>query len=91
MTDAAPGDPLPLAGDMNSFAVGVLDLVEGAIVLTDADDEIKFWNATAEATYGWRRSEAIGQKVHELLDTVFLTPWMRSTVRWNAMGTGTAT
>lgn len=45
----------------------LLDLATEAIMVRDARGAIRFWNAGAEALYGWTREEAIGQNAHRLL------------------------
>lgn len=49
----------------------LLELASEAIMVRDADDIVRFWNAGAESLYGWRRDEAVGQDMHRLLHTVF--------------------
>jgi PAS domain S-box-containing protein len=52
----------------------LLDLSRDAISVVDMGLALTFWNAGAEALYGWTREEAIGKKCHELLQTVFPQP-----------------
>ena len=47
----------------------LLDLATEAIMVRDRDGIIHFWNAGAEAVYGWTREEAVGRNAHELLST----------------------
>lgn len=47
----------------------LLELASEAIMVRNAEGQIRFWNAGAEALYGWRREEAVGQSSHELLAT----------------------
>ncbi len=49
----------------------LLELASEAIIVRDLEGAIRFWNAGAEALYGWSREEAIGQDMHRLLKTVF--------------------
>jgi PAS domain S-box-containing protein len=49
----------------------LLELASEAIIVRDLDGAIHFWNSGAEALYGWRREEALGQDMHSLLETVF--------------------
>ena len=47
----------------------LLELASEAIMVCDLDGVVQLWNAGAEELYGWRRDEAIGKNVHELLRT----------------------
>lgn len=49
----------------------LLELATEAIIVRDLQGRIRFWNAGAEALYGWRREEVIGRNLHQLLWTVF--------------------
>jgi PAS domain S-box-containing protein len=52
----------------------LLDLATEAIIVRDLEGDIRYWNSGAEQVYGWRREEAMGQKLHALLQTVFPAP-----------------
>lgn len=45
----------------------LLELASDAIVVTDADDVIAFWNRGAEKIYGFTRAQAQGRRMGELL------------------------
>ena len=47
----------------------LLDLASEAIMVRDALGTILFWNAGAEALYGWSREEVMGKNAHELLSS----------------------
>lgn len=47
----------------------LLELASEAIMVRDALNTIHFWNAGAEALYGWSRQEALGKNAHTLLST----------------------
>jgi PAS domain S-box-containing protein len=49
----------------------LLELASEAIIVRDPEGAIRFWNAGAEALYGWNREEVIGQDMHRMLRTVF--------------------
>ncbi|MHB8111229.1 MAG: hybrid sensor histidine kinase/response regulator [Syntrophorhabdaceae bacterium] len=51
----------------------LLNLAHDAIIVRDMDDKIIFWNHGAEDMYGFKRNEAIGRVIHELLQTRFST------------------
>ncbi len=52
----------------------LLEIASEAIMVRDQDDLIQFWNAGAEALYGWRRDEVVGHNIHQVLHTVFPVP-----------------
>ncbi|MDI9368194.1 MAG: PAS domain S-box protein [Thermotogota bacterium] len=45
----------------------ILNEVGKAIVATDSNREITFWNKAAEELYGWKSEEVIGKKASEVL------------------------
>jgi PAS domain S-box-containing protein len=47
----------------------LLDLAHDAVILTDPDGTITYWNQGACRIYGWEKSQALGQKLHALLRT----------------------
>ena len=52
----------------------LLDLTRDTMFVRDTNDVITYWNRGAEEVYGWSRSEAIGRRSHELLQTEFPAP-----------------
>ncbi|HET7040673.1 MAG TPA: PAS domain S-box protein, partial [Gemmatimonadales bacterium] len=44
----------------------LLDKAQDAIVLRDLDDEIRYWNKSAERLYGWTAEEASGRRAAAL-------------------------
>jgi PAS domain S-box-containing protein len=49
----------------------LLDLATEAIIVRDLNGAIRFWNAGAEALYGWSRQDVLGSDLHQLLRTSF--------------------
>jgi PAS domain S-box-containing protein len=47
----------------------LIDLSPDAIIIKKPDDTITFWSLGAEKLYGYTKEEAIGQKIHSLLQT----------------------
>lgn len=47
----------------------LLEVASDAIILTDADGTITYWNQGAGRIYGWGKNEAVGQNLHALLRT----------------------
>ncbi|HEY3625935.1 MAG TPA: ATP-binding protein [Terracidiphilus sp.] len=52
----------------------LLELATEAIMVRDLGGALQFWNTGAEALYGWKREEVLGQEIHHLLQTIFPTP-----------------
>jgi PAS domain S-box-containing protein len=50
----------------------LINLANDAIIIANADRVITAWNGGAEKLYGWKESEAIGQVIHKLLNTISL-------------------
>jgi PAS domain S-box-containing protein len=49
----------------------LLEFASDAVVLTDAQGTITYWNSGASRIYGWESKEAVGQNLHALLRTEF--------------------
>ncbi|MEP6821812.1 MAG: ATP-binding protein [Chthoniobacterales bacterium] len=49
----------------------LLELARDGVILVDHAGVILSWNRGAERIYGWTRADAMGRKVHELLQTQF--------------------
>ena len=45
----------------------LLDQVRAAVIATDLQGTVTYWNHHAETLYGWSRDEALGQSIGELL------------------------
>jgi PAS domain S-box-containing protein len=52
----------------------LLDLTHDTIFVRDMDDVITYWNRGAQELFGYTAEQAIGQRAHELLRTVFPVP-----------------
>jgi PAS domain S-box-containing protein len=48
----------------------LLDAVGQAVIATDPDGHIFYWNPAAESMYGWTSSEALGRRVFELTPAI---------------------
>ena len=51
----------------NKFKADLLNTIGQAVLSTDNNGIINFWNKAAEEIYGWTSEEAIGKNVYELL------------------------
>jgi PAS domain S-box-containing protein len=49
----------------------LLELASEAIMVRDLKGVLQFWNAGAEALYGWKRDEVLGKNIHQVLCTRF--------------------
>lgn len=47
----------------------LLELATEAIIVRDVQGTLQFWNAGAEALYGWRRDDVLGKNIHKVLQT----------------------
>ena len=55
-----------LAEDQQRFQALLLSTVGDAVIATDTDGKINYWNAYAEQLYGWSAAEAVGANVLEI-------------------------
>ncbi|MET0321852.1 MAG: diguanylate cyclase [Duganella sp.] len=53
--------------DSEALISSILERAPDAVVSCAADGAITNWNAAAERTFGWRRSEAVGRNIVELI------------------------
>jgi PAS domain S-box-containing protein len=49
----------------------LLELCSEAVILTDAEGIVTYWNSGAVRVYGWENNEALGKNLHALLRTEF--------------------
>ena len=59
-----PRDPIATAALERSARM--LDALGQAVIATDLTGSVTYWNAQAEALYGWTAAEAVGRSVTEL-------------------------
>ena len=50
-----------------SLQARMLDSVGQAVIATDPDQTILFWNKTAVAMFGWSKEEVLGRKIDDIL------------------------
>ncbi|MEG3986354.1 PAS domain S-box protein [Microcoleus sp. S28C3] len=53
----------------------MLDLANDTIAVLDLNGAISYWNLGAKWLYGWRKSQAVGKNIHELLQTEWTQPF----------------
>lgn len=54
------------------FQAFVMNKVSSAVISTDVENRITYWNKGAEVLYGWKESEVLGKLVDEVCATEFL-------------------
>lgn len=55
------------ASDEVSFRARLLEAVEQAVIATDTQARILYWNQGAERLYGWRAEEVLGRNATEVI------------------------
>ncbi|MEX2529930.1 MAG: PAS domain S-box protein [Gemmatimonadota bacterium] len=50
----------------NQFQASLLDAVGQAVIATDLDGDITYWNRAAQELYGWSSTEALGRAIQDL-------------------------
>jgi PAS domain S-box-containing protein len=53
--------------DRLRFQASLLEEVQSAVIATDLENGVTYWNRAAESIYGWSSGEAVGQNLHALL------------------------
>ncbi len=66
--------------------LALIEMAHDAIIVRDMENRIVFWNRGAEQMYGWTKEEAVGQVVHELLQTRYPLP--KAEIRQSVMQSG---
>ena len=54
------------------FQAHLLDIIGQAVIATDHDGLVTFWNHAAEEMYGWSAAEALGRPIRNLLPVIEL-------------------
>jgi PAS domain S-box-containing protein len=63
----APAAPMEPGRLSSAYLAQLLDAVEQAVIATNAQGEIVFWNRCAETLYGWRADEVLGRDVVQVV------------------------
>jgi len=95
---ASNGEPLRMIGAMTDvtersrseaairFQAQLLNAVQQAVVATDPEGIVIFWNDFAEKLYGWAPEEAVGKPIQELTPSPFLREHSASIFERGAAG-----
>ncbi len=54
------------------YDIELLSILKDAVIITDENFDITYWNPAAEEIYGWKCSEVLGKKALKLLKTKFI-------------------
>jgi PAS domain S-box-containing protein len=57
--------------EKNAFQLALLERVQDAVIASDTEFTISYWNRIAEEVFGYTEEEALGRKVPELLHSRF--------------------
>lgn len=57
------------AEEANRFQANLLDSVGDAVMATDDQGNITYWNSSAETLYGWSKDEVLGRPITEVTPT----------------------
>jgi PAS domain S-box-containing protein len=67
-------DQLQTEVEERTRQASLLNLTHDSIFVRDMGDVITYWNRGAQELYGWTPEEAIGNRSHEFLRTIFPAP-----------------
>jgi len=54
------------------YDIELLSILKDAVIITDENFVISYWNPAAEDIYGWKASEVFGKKAQNVLKTKFI-------------------
>ena len=57
--------------EQNRFQSSLLNAVEQAVIVTQTDGEIIYWNPFAEQVYGWTAEKVVGRNIKDFLPSQF--------------------
>lgn len=57
------------ARGLGNLEAALLRAIDQAVIATDLDGTIIFWNRFAEELYGWKSEEVLGQNILEVTPT----------------------
>jgi PAS domain S-box-containing protein len=59
---------------MTSSIHPLFERLQSAVIVTDLEDRVEFWNPAAERIYGWKTAETLGKKLDDFLPLHFTNP-----------------
>lgn len=60
---------IPLATSRQNMQAQILDALEQAVIVTDINGRVAYWNGAAERLYGWPSAEVIGRNILDVTPT----------------------
>src|SRR3954463_6290357 len=66
-TPSTTDDDGSLPAVLTPVLAAALDAVVEAVIITDRNGEVRYWNAAATALYGFTPAEAVGQRLEALI------------------------
>src|SRR4051812_14424774 len=66
-TPSTTDDDGSLPAVLTPVLAAALDAVAEAVIITDRNGEVRYWNAAATALYGFTPAEAVGQRLEALI------------------------
>ena len=71
-TETKNTDTIELLQNQLQQHQAIIESVSDAIITTDLEFTIQSWNKAAEKMYGWKKNEAIGKRMNEVIPTDYL-------------------
>jgi PAS domain S-box-containing protein len=59
----------------------LINNITDAVIASDKDFKITFWNKSAEDVYGWKAEEVLGKRGPEILKTEFINSSLRESIK----------
>jgi len=68
--------------EQKNFHANLLDHIGQAVIMVDTNRKISFWNNASEKLFGWKKPEAIGRDVAEVLASASANDEIESITKW---------
>ena len=57
----------PSLGKRRRVVLPIVNSIDAAVIATDLEGKVVFWNSVAEKLYGWSWQEAVGRRITDLV------------------------